>query len=80
MLKSSPKELKQNSYQVLRGSKLNKFKELLSGTVTDDGTKTAVMGVFNFRATIQHRYNCVLHSHQHKLITEMTNTSTQLVP
>jgi hypothetical protein len=45
-------ELKHNGYQVLRGKKLSIFKELLSGTVTDEGTKTTVMGVFNFRATL----------------------------
>lgn len=51
-IKKFSDELKHNGYQVLRGSKLNTFKELLSGTVTDDGTKTTVMGVFNFRATL----------------------------
>ena len=39
-IKKFSEELKHNGYQVLRGSKLNTFKELLSGTVTDDGTKT----------------------------------------
>ena len=42
----------QDGYQVLRGNKLNIFKELLSGAVTDGGAKTTVMGVFNFRATL----------------------------
>lgn len=51
-IKKFSDELQQNGYQVLRGGKLNKFKSLLSGTVTDDGTKTTVMGVFNFRATL----------------------------
>lgn len=39
-IKTFSDELKHNGYQVLRGSKLNKFKELLSGTDIGDGTKT----------------------------------------
>jgi hypothetical protein len=46
-------ELKNNGYRVLRGKNLNDFKQLVSGTVIDYGTrKTTVLGVFTFRATL----------------------------
>jgi len=51
-IKNFSEELKNNGYQVLRGAKLKLFKELVFGTVIDGGTKTTLMGVFNFRATL----------------------------
>ncbi len=51
-LSSHGDELKNNGYQLLKGIKLKKFKEIVHGTVTDYGTKTSVLGVFNFRATL----------------------------
>nr|WP_320167111.1 DNA-binding protein [uncultured Methylophaga sp.] len=45
-------ELKANGYKVLKGKKLNEFKSLHSGTVNDYGTKISILGVFNFRATL----------------------------
>lgn len=49
---SHGEELKRNGYQLLKGAKLRKFKEIAHGTVTDYGTKISVLGVFNFRATL----------------------------
>ncbi len=51
-LSSHGAELKSNGYQVLRGSKLKEFKELIHGTDINDGTKTSVLGVFSFRAVL----------------------------
>ncbi|MCG9751107.1 DNA-binding protein [Vibrio brasiliensis] len=51
-LSSHADELKNNGYQILRGSKLREFKVLTHGTVIDDGTKTSVLGVFSFRAIL----------------------------
>lgn len=51
-LASHEVELKANGYQLLKGRNLNKFKRLSDGTVTDYGTKTSVLGVFNFRAML----------------------------
>lgn len=51
-LSSHGEELKSNGYQVLRGSKLKEFKELIHGTDINDGTKTSVLGVFSFRAIL----------------------------
>jgi hypothetical protein len=45
-------ELKNNGYQLIKGKNLKLFKELMHGTVIDYGTKTSVLGVFNFRATL----------------------------
>lgn len=45
-------ELKHNGYQLLRGKKLKEFKDIAGGTVIDYGTKTTVLGVFNFRASL----------------------------
>ncbi|MCW8934992.1 MAG: DNA-binding protein [Gammaproteobacteria bacterium] len=45
-------ELKANGYQLLKGKKLKDFKELVAGTVIDYGTKTTILGVFNFRAML----------------------------
>jgi len=46
------KELKFNGYKILKGLKLKNFKRLGYGTVIDYGTKTSILGVFNFRATL----------------------------
>lgn len=51
-LSSHADELKNNGYQILRGSKLRKFKALSYGADIDDGTKTSVLGVFSFRAIL----------------------------
>lgn len=51
-LSSHNDELKTNGYRVLRGRKLRDFKALMDATVTDYGTKTTVLGVFTFRATL----------------------------
>lgn len=51
-LSSHGEELKSNGYQVLRGSKLKEFKELVHGTDINDGTKTSVLGLFSFRAVL----------------------------
>lgn len=51
-LASHDGELKANGYRILKGTKLKEFKGLSDGTVIDYGTKTSVLGVFNFRATL----------------------------
>lgn len=51
-LSSHADELRNNGYQILRGSKLREFKTLSHGTDIDDGTKTSVLGVFSFRAIL----------------------------
>ncbi len=51
-LTSHSEELSANGYKVLRGQKLREFKDATDGTVTDYGTKTTVLGVFTFRATL----------------------------
>jgi len=51
-LASHADELKSNGYQVLKGKKLKEFKELLSGTDINDGTKTTALGLFSFRAVL----------------------------
>lgn len=51
-LASHSDELSANGYTVLRGAKLREFKASMDGTVTDYGTKTSVLGVFNFRAAL----------------------------
>jgi hypothetical protein len=45
-------ELRGNGYQLLRGAKLKEFKEFTHGTLTNEGTKTSVIGVFTFRAVL----------------------------
>lgn len=49
LLKAHDVELKQNGYQVLTGNSLKEFK-LRFGTEIDFGTKTTVLGIFDFRA------------------------------
>ncbi|EKO3456643.1 DNA-binding protein [Vibrio fluvialis] len=51
-LSSHADELKSNGYQVLKGKKLKEFKELMSGTDINDGTKTTALGLFGFRAVL----------------------------
>lgn len=51
-LASHGKELKANGYQLLKGLKLQKFKDLDDGTDINDGTKTSILGVFSFRAVL----------------------------
>jgi hypothetical protein len=51
-LASHNDELSANGYTVLRGQRLRDFKALMNGTVTDYGTKTSILGVFTFRATL----------------------------
>jgi hypothetical protein len=46
-------ELTNNGYEVLRGKRLSSFKKTLKeqfGTDIDVGTKTTILGIFNFRA------------------------------
>lgn len=45
-------ELRANGYTLLRGKKLNDFKALVDATLINEGTKTSVLGVFNFRAVL----------------------------
>lgn len=45
-------ELKVNGYQVLKGRGLKEFKELVDGTLMNEGTKTSILGVFSFRAVL----------------------------
>jgi hypothetical protein len=45
-------ELSNNGYQTIKGKKLKEYKDLTYGAVTNYGTKTSVLGIFNFRATL----------------------------
>lgn len=45
-------ELKANGYQLLRGTNLNEFKDLVGGTLMNEGIKTSILGVFSFRAVL----------------------------
>ncbi|WP_422844661.1 DNA-binding protein [Acidovorax sp. M2(2025)] len=45
-------ELKVNGYQLLRGKNLNEFKDLVGGTLMNEGIKTSILGVFSFRAVL----------------------------
>lgn len=45
-------ELKANGYQLLRGKILNEFKDLVGGTLMNEGIKTSILGVFSFRAVL----------------------------
>jgi hypothetical protein len=51
-LSAYEQELKFNGYKLLKGKKLKEFKDLGYGTVIDYGTKISVLGVFNFRSTL----------------------------
>lgn len=45
-------ELKANGYQVLKGKSLKEFKDLMDATLTNEGTKTSILGIFSFRAVL----------------------------
>lgn len=45
-------ELRTNGYTLLKGKKLKDFKDLSGGALTDEGTKTSVLGLFSFRAVL----------------------------
>lgn len=51
-LSSHGDELKANGYMLLRGEKLRRFKEIATGTLISEGTKTSVLGIFSFRAIL----------------------------
>lgn len=51
-LSNHAEELKSNGYRVFRGKKLKEFKDLYFGTLIHEGTKTTMLGIFNFRAFI----------------------------
>ena len=51
-LSSNEEELKKNGYEILRGAELKKFKDFLSVSDIDVGTKTTVLGIFNFRSVL----------------------------
>lgn len=51
-LSANADELKNNGYLLLRGKNLKDFKEIASGTLTNEGTKTTVLGIFTFRAVL----------------------------
>lgn len=51
-LSSHDTELKNNGYQILKGARLKEFKNLAYGTLTNEGTKTSVLGIFSFRAVL----------------------------
>ncbi|MGM7854412.1 DNA-binding protein [Yersinia enterocolitica] len=45
-------ELKNNGYVLLRGKILKDFKDIVDGTLVNEGTKTSILGVFKFRAVL----------------------------
>ena len=45
-------ELKANGYQVLKGKSLKEFTDLMDATLTNEGTKTSILGIFSFRAVL----------------------------
>ncbi len=45
-LASHGDELKANGYLLLKGKKLKEFKELSYGALTNEGSKTSVLGIF----------------------------------
>jgi predicted nucleic acid-binding protein len=49
---ANAEELRANGYSLIRGKSLNDFKELVDGTLINEGTKTSVLGLFNFRAVL----------------------------
>lgn len=51
-LSSNEEELKNNGYKILRGAELKKFKDFLSASDIDVGTKTTILGIFNFRSVL----------------------------
>lgn len=51
-LSTHAKELKANGYMLLRGKNLKDFKALAAGTLTNEGTKTSILGIFSFLAVL----------------------------
>ena len=45
-------ELKANGYRLLKGKSLKEFKDLMDVTLTNEGNKAPVLGLFNFRAVL----------------------------
>ncbi len=45
-------ELKNNGYRLLKGTSLKKFKDLVDVTLTNEGNKAPILGVFSFRAVL----------------------------
>ncbi|CAE6781191.1 DNA-binding protein [Paraburkholderia domus] len=45
-------ELKANGYELLKGRKLKEFKDLSDVTLTSEGNRAPVLGVFSFRAVL----------------------------
>lgn len=45
-------ELKGNGYTVLKGKKLKEFKDLVDVSLTSEGNKVPVLGIFTFRAVL----------------------------
>lgn len=54
IIETNKEELLSNGYTILKGKKLQEFKEtaVLSGTDINVGTKTTILSVFNFRALL----------------------------
>ena len=52
MISEHGEELSKNGYRILRSIKLNQFKELLSATDINVGTKTTFLGIFTFKAVL----------------------------
>ncbi|MBU7438602.1 DNA-binding protein [Paraburkholderia fungorum] len=49
---SHGEELKANGYELLKGKKLKEFKDLIDVTLTSEGNKAPILGVFSFRAVL----------------------------
>jgi len=45
-------ELKANGYRLLKGKSLKEFKDLMDVTLTNEGNKAPILGLFNFRAVL----------------------------
>lgn len=45
-------ELKANGYRLLKGKSLKEFKDLIDVTLTNEGNKAPILGLFNFRAVL----------------------------
>jgi len=51
-ISSHGEELKANGYRILKGKTLREFKVLVDVSLTDEGNKAPVLGVFSFRAVL----------------------------
>ncbi|MFM0390512.1 DNA-binding protein [Paraburkholderia phytofirmans] len=49
---SHGEELKANGYELIKGKKLKEFKGLSNVTLTDEGNKAPILGIFSFRAVL----------------------------